>query len=341
VLKNKTITLPKSLSNLLGIRNDTKEYSHTSALTAGALTFFLPCGFTQTMQLYAVSTGSFSKGAFVMFLFAVGTAPGLLGIGGLSSFFTGQKARVFFATAGLAVILLGAFNISNASNLLSFPINQPSTLAGTESVLNGQFQEVRMTQDDNGYLPNQFVIKKGIPVKWIINSVSQYSCASYLIMSSYDISQALTPGENIIEFTPTKAGEIKFSCSMGMYRGTFTVIEDGSMQEISDPQQKDSAKAKDDVILPGTQIIKATYTAKSDISPNRFTVSVGKPVRLEIDAKDDGNGCMGSVMVQTLYQRPQFLEKGKTMVMTFTPTTRGQYSIACSMGTPRGLIVVQ
>lgn len=223
VLTNKTITLPKSLSNVLGIRNDVKEYSHAGALTAGALTFFLPCGFTQTMQLYAVSTGSFSKGALIMFLFALGTAPGLLGVGGLSSFLTGQRARVFFAAAGFAIILLGVLNISNASNLISFPARHLPNMTGTESILKGGVQEVHMIQDDNGYRPNQFIIKKGIPVKWIINSVSQYSCANYIIMSPYNVSQVLKPGENIIEFTPTEAGEIKFSCSMGMYRGTFTV----------------------------------------------------------------------------------------------------------------------
>lgn len=341
VLKNKTITLPKSLSNLLGIRSDAKEYSHTSALTAGALTFFLPCGFTQTMQLYAVSTGSFSKGALIMFLFALGTAPGLLGIGGLSSFFTGQKARVFFATAGLAVIVLGVFNISNASNLISFTTNPGTQPSGTASVMNGNVQEVRMVQDDDGYKPNQFTIKKGIPVKWIINSVSQYSCANYIIMSAFDISQPLKPGENVIEFTPTEVGVIKFSCSMGMYRGTFTVVEDGAVQGVNPSEQKVVAQKKDDVIEPGTQIIKTTYTAQTDISPNRFTVSVGKPVRLEIDAKDDGQGCMGSVMIPDLYERPQFLEKERMMVMSFTPTIKGQYYITCAMGTPRGIITVQ
>ena len=35
------------------------NYSNQGALVLGALTFFLPCGFTQAMQLYAISTGSF------------------------------------------------------------------------------------------------------------------------------------------------------------------------------------------------------------------------------------------------------------------------------------------
>jgi plastocyanin domain-containing protein len=35
----------------------------------------------------------------------------------------------------------------------------------------------------------------------------------------------LAPGENIVEFTPQTVGQIKFSCSMGMYTGYFNVVE--------------------------------------------------------------------------------------------------------------------
>lgn len=221
ILKNKTITLPKALSNVLGLRDSDKEYSHSGAFIAGSLTFFLPCGFTQAMQLYAVSTGDFGKGALVMFLFAVGTTPGLLGIGWLSSVFKGLRARIFFATAGLVVIVMGSITIANA--LPPLPSLTQQHPAVTESILNGGAQEVRMTQGPNGYSPNQFILKKGVPVRWIVDSTSQYSCANYLVMSDYDVRQTLKPGENVIEFTPTEDGKIPFACSMGMYRGTFIV----------------------------------------------------------------------------------------------------------------------
>ena len=51
-------------------------HTFTPALVGGA-TFFLPCGFTQAMQLYAVSTGSPVSGALTMFFFALGTLPAL------------------------------------------------------------------------------------------------------------------------------------------------------------------------------------------------------------------------------------------------------------------------
>ncbi|NCP77121.1 sulfite exporter TauE/SafE family protein [bacterium] len=46
-----------------------------TALGSGALTFFLPCGFTLAMQAYAITTGSFITGALTMMAFALGTAP--------------------------------------------------------------------------------------------------------------------------------------------------------------------------------------------------------------------------------------------------------------------------
>jgi len=219
-LQNMTIALPKSISRFLGINKENKEYSHKGAMLTGALTFFLPCGFTQAMQLYAVSTGSFAQGALIMFLFALGTAPGLLGIGGLSSVFKGQKAKIFFMAAGLAVILLGWVNIANGSRLISVPVSNANNVVSA-----GDEQVVRMTQNFDGYTPNVFTVEKGRPVKWIIDSKTNLSCASFIVMKKFGIGKPLQKGENVFTFTPTETGEIPFSCSMGMYTGKFIVID--------------------------------------------------------------------------------------------------------------------
>ncbi len=219
-LQDKNIALPKSISKFFGLGKENREYSHRGAIASGVATFFLPCGFTQAMQLYAVSSGSFVQGAAVMGLFALGTAPGLLGIGGLSAIFKGKKARIFFAAAGIAVILFGWYNISNASRLFGGGSNNNPASAVTSDA-----QVVNMTQDFDGYSPNVFTVQKGRQVKWVISSKTTLSCASYIIMPKFSISQALKKGENIITFTPTETGEIPFSCSMGMYEGKFIVVD--------------------------------------------------------------------------------------------------------------------
>jgi len=93
-----------------------KDFNHTlMPLLAGIVTFFLPCGFTQSMQLYALTTGSFAAGALTMSAFALGTLPvlSLLSFGPLG---LGRAARsgIFFKTAGLLVIFFGVFNLINS-----------------------------------------------------------------------------------------------------------------------------------------------------------------------------------------------------------------------------------
>jgi sulfite exporter TauE/SafE/copper chaperone CopZ len=226
------LTFPSSVSKFFGMKeHQDREYSHFNSALVGALTFFLPCGFTQAMQLYAMSTGSFIRGALIMGIFAIGTAPGLLGVGGLTSVIKGVFARRFFKFAGIVVIILAIFNLSNGFNLTGisakFPTSSPK--ASNQADLNvteeGGFQIVRMTQDSNGYHPNNFTIKNGIPVKWVVTSTSAGSCATSLSAPQVNISQFLKLGENDFEFMPKETGIISFSCSMGMYRGAFNVVD--------------------------------------------------------------------------------------------------------------------
>ncbi len=236
-LETMTLSLPKSLSRFLGAGKQAATYSHRNAFWLGAITFFLPCGFTQAMQVYAVSTGSFIQGSLVMGLFALGTLPGLLGIGGVTSVVKGVFARRFFAFAGIIVIALAIFNIENGLSLIGWRSvenspapqvqDQPKKLApkpfeSNVKIENG-VQIVRMTESNRGYSPNRFTLKKDMPVKWIIDAEEPYSCASSIVLPKLSISKDLSAGENVIEFTPKTAGAMPFSCSMGMYRGVFIV----------------------------------------------------------------------------------------------------------------------
>lgn len=94
--------------------------------------------------------------------------------------------------------------------------------------------------------------------------------------------------------------------------------------------------------LTKVQVITASYSLAFGLQPNTFTVKSGVPVRLEVAAKDDGQGCMGSIMVPQLSPRDiQFFTKGQTNVFEFTPQTPGTYSITCAMGVPHGTILVE
>lgn len=93
-----------------------KSMNHTlTPLLLGVATFFLPCGFTQSMQIYTLSTGSFWEGALLMSAFSLGTLPvlALLSFGSLG-IHTKARSGVFFKTAGVVVIFFGVLNLVGA-----------------------------------------------------------------------------------------------------------------------------------------------------------------------------------------------------------------------------------
>jgi sulfite exporter TauE/SafE/copper chaperone CopZ len=94
---------------------EVSKVNHTlTPFVVGIVTFFQPCGFTQSMQIYTLSTGSFLVGGLTMLSFALGTLP-VLALVSFSSFSiqNSSKAGIFFKSAGLIVIMFALFNLIN------------------------------------------------------------------------------------------------------------------------------------------------------------------------------------------------------------------------------------
>ena len=111
--KKAQISMPKFISRRAF---SISKLNHSlTPLLVGIATFFLPCGFTQSMQIYTLSTGSFVSGALTMFAFALGTLP-VLALVSFSSFSIkdSKKSGIFFKSAGLIVILFAIMNILNS-----------------------------------------------------------------------------------------------------------------------------------------------------------------------------------------------------------------------------------
>ncbi len=233
-LKRLMPKMPKSLSHRV-MDAEGKEHPFMPA-GLGAATFFLPCGFTQALQLYALTTGSFKIAALSLGAFALGTAPALLALGWASSSLKGKAGRFFFKFSGALVVVLGIWNIQNGLAIAGYPISFPKFTTASPSlasaptgatnsaaIIDGkQIIKMKVTA---GYLPNHFTIRAGIPVRWEIDATNGGGCASVLVSRQLGIQKLLEQiPSNIIEFTPTITGEIPFSCSMGMYRGSFTIL---------------------------------------------------------------------------------------------------------------------
>lgn len=202
----------------------------------GLLNGLMPCGPLQTMQLYALGTGSAVKGALSMFLFSLGTIPLMLTFGAVSGLLSKGYTKKILKMSGFLVIILGF--IMGSRGLALAGIDIPSFIGGSgnltgsslaesdkgKAILKDGIQEITMTVDGSGFTPNQFYIKKGIPVKWIIKGDSINPCNNAIAIPALNIERTLKSGENIIEFIPEDK-DINFSCWMGMIKGSFKVTD--------------------------------------------------------------------------------------------------------------------
>lgn len=216
----------------------------SSPFVVGLLNGFMPCGPLQTMQLFALGTGSALKGALSMFAFSIGTVPLMLAFGVLSGLLSKGYTKKILKFSGILIIVLGLIMGNRGLALAGINISPFQAISNTVSAFTGGgtgnssnsnvvkatlqdgVQVIEMTANNNGYTPNAFYVQKGIPIKWIINGESLNSCNNAIVIPSQNIEMKINKGTNIVEeFTPTDK-DINFSCWMGMIRGVIKVVDD-------------------------------------------------------------------------------------------------------------------
>src|SRR6202158_5742970 len=191
-------TMPKSFSHF--IHDLAERDANGGAFVLGAATFFLPCGFTQALQLYVLAKGSFAVGALTMLAFSLGTLPALLSLSAMSSFATGRFQDLFLKFAGVAVIMLGAANIQyglvltgSAMNVASVtPDKPPVEMSPPQMTATQGKQVVVMRIDGFSYIPNRFTVKQGVPVAWRIDASEAAGCGRFLLAPGPGMRQRLS-----------------------------------------------------------------------------------------------------------------------------------------------------
>lgn len=100
----------------------------------------------------------------------------------------------------------------------------PNTQYPAEKYI-GEPQQVILKVGGPDYILEPSVLKKGVPVRMTVDLASVDGCARDIVISEFGVRKYVKPGDNVIEFIPTKTGIINIACSMNMYRGTFTVSD--------------------------------------------------------------------------------------------------------------------
>jgi sulfite exporter TauE/SafE/copper chaperone CopZ len=223
--------LPKFLTS----RIDDKKRGK-GPLFVGLLNGLMPCGPLQAMQIYALSTGSPLKGALAMLFFSLGTVPLMFGLGAFGSLMSRKFAGRVMKAGAVLVIVMGVVMFSNGTALSGLgtgfgggnSVTDAARKSG-QSVVSGNsgsgIQEITTPLARRGY--PQITVKAGTPVRWNLYAErgTINGCNNTIVIREYGIEKRLQPGDNIIEFTPTKTGKFRYSCWMGMIRGTITVVD--------------------------------------------------------------------------------------------------------------------
>jgi sulfite exporter TauE/SafE/copper chaperone CopZ len=228
-------------------------------LYVGLLNGFMPCGPLQAMQLYALSTGSFVRGALSMFVFSAGTLPLTFGLSALSSLLSRKFTRGMTTAGAVMVVIMGAAMFGSGMSLsgISFApggASSAQTAAQTAPLqVEDNVQLVRTELKPGRYDPIR--VQAGIPVRWTIHAEpgTLNGCNYRFVIPEYNgLQKQLAFGDNIVEFTPARTGTFVYSCWMGMIRGRITVVEEdaGAPPPVS---REDAGKSADYAAAPASK----------------------------------------------------------------------------------------
>ena len=101
------------------------------------------------------------------------------------------------------------------------------------SKVEGNVQYV--TSSLNKFEYDAILVQEGIPVKWTLKAseADLTACNNSILIPDYGIKLDLVAGDNLIEFTPEKAGTYFFSCWMEMIYSYIAVADkDGNVPPV-------------------------------------------------------------------------------------------------------------
>jgi sulfite exporter TauE/SafE/copper chaperone CopZ len=244
--------LPAPLQGFVQKEQRARHHPFAIGLLNGLM---IACGPLQAMYVMAAGTGSALEGAKMLFVFGLGTLPVLLAFGVLTTFISGALTHRLLKASGVIVVVLGSVMINRGLILTGSGYDLRSIMA-TLSRKNAPLvdlpaapqelpnatqtdrspsepapqplpasQAISMQVISSGFSPNHFVLRKGVPVKWIIDGKEITTCNHRIVVPSLNLEFDVKSGRQIIEFTPAKTGVIPWSCWMGMLHGDFQVID--------------------------------------------------------------------------------------------------------------------
>lgn len=188
-----------------------------------ALTFFLPCWFTLSMQLVAISSWSFWQGGLIMAMFALGTMPVLFWLGLGSSYIKEKKFLLLETFIWTLIVFFGLFMISNSRQLLGIQ-NTPSQRT---SITTGNYKRIEVAHNGYQLIPETITLEAGKNYEVVItpNSDGKWCMINMVIPKLDTTVRPIKKDQPIIyHFTNIQKWTYTIVCwVMGMYQGQIVV----------------------------------------------------------------------------------------------------------------------
>ena len=192
----------------------------------GALTFFLPCGFTLSMQLIAINTGNFLQWGLAMALFALWTAPVLFAVGLGSSYIKEKKFKLLHTIIWTLIVFFGIFMIMNGRRLLGWLTSTPNSNQNITATT-GEYERIEVRHDGLNTVPEVITLTAGKNYELVITpSENGKWCMVSLIIPGLD--RTVNPIKKwqpiTYKFTNIQKGTYNIVCwTMWMYQGKIIV----------------------------------------------------------------------------------------------------------------------
>jgi sulfite exporter TauE/SafE len=232
-LRNFRIKTPPALLRFIGAQS--RKYGHPFVI--GLLNgLMVICGPLQAMYIMAAGSGGALEGGKLMLVFGLGTLPVMLGFGALTSMASAKLAPKILRLSGAIVLVLGAIMLNRGLVLSGTGYDFTTGLAWVSAQIRDywgidlptagpDYQAIKVVFSSEPPSSKPIVLKKGVPVKWLIDNKEPKSCVSSVVVPKLGLDIPLKKGEQTIEFTPQQEGVITWSCNMGMTTGSFVVVD--------------------------------------------------------------------------------------------------------------------
>ena len=167
-------------------------------------------------------------GALSMLCFSLGTVPLMLGFGSAVSMLGKRFTRQVLKAGAILVVVMGLSMMVQGGILSGLNSKVTGTLMAENTDVDkrntDETQYITSTLQSGRSYPD-ITVKAGEPVKWTVEAPdgSVNGCNYKIIQQDLGIEYAFDEGENVIEFTPEKAGTYTYTCWMGMITGKIYV----------------------------------------------------------------------------------------------------------------------